>query len=108
MSELHAALGVSQLDRLQEFVTIRRAISESYIQKLANLPITLPKQLATSDSSWHLYIIQLKLDKLNKSHQQVFSELREAGIGVNLHYIPVHLQPYYQELGFKAGDFPHA
>lgn len=108
MSDLHAALGVSQLNRLEEFIEARRTIAELYNKELSNLPITLPKQLDTASSSWHLYIIRLKLDKLTKSHQQIFNELREAGIGVNLHYIPVHLQPYYQELGFKAGDFPNA
>ncbi|WP_166371100.1 UDP-4-amino-4,6-dideoxy-N-acetyl-beta-L-altrosamine transaminase [Psychromonas sp. SA13A] len=108
MSDLHAALGISQLKRLTEFVTKRKAIAALYSQKLAGLPIILPKQLETTDSAWHLYIIQLELDKIDKTHQQVFNELRENGIGVNLHYIPVHLQPYFQNMGFKAGDFPNA
>ena len=108
MSDLHAALGVSQLTRLREFVAKRTAIARGYDKQLSKLPIILPKQLDTTNSSWHLYIIQLKLDEMSKSHMQVFSELREAGIGVNLHYIPVHLHPYYQEIDFKLGDFPMA
>jgi UDP-4-amino-4,6-dideoxy-N-acetyl-beta-L-altrosamine transaminase len=108
MSDLHAALGVSQLQRLETFISKRKELAKIYDQQLANLPVILPKQLATTDSSWHLYIIQLKLDKIDKTQQQIFNELREAGIGVNLHYIPVHLQPYYQQLGFKKGDFPVA
>ena len=108
MSELHAALGVSQLNRLQEFVAKRTAIATCYNEQLANLPITRPKQLPSTDSSWHLYIIQLNLDELTKSHRQIFNELRNFGIGVNLHYIPVHLQPYFQQFGFKKGDFPNA
>lgn len=108
MSELHAALGVSQLIRLSEFVSKRKILADTYNQQLSELPIILPKQLAAVSSSGHLYIIQLELDKIDKTHQQVFNELRESGIGVNLHYIPVHLQPYFQQLGFKKGDFPHA
>ena len=108
MSELHAALGISQLTRLKVFVKQRTAIASEYNKQLSKLPIILPKQLTETNSSWHLYIIQLDLDKITKSHQQVFDQLRENGIGVNLHYIPVHLQPYYQALGFKKGDFPNA
>ena len=108
MSELHAALGISQLTRLKEFVKQRTAIASEYNKQLSTLPIILPKQLTETNSSWHLYIIQLDLDKITKSHQQVFDELRENGIGVNLHYIPVHLQPYYKALGFKQGDFPNS
>ena len=108
MSELHAALGVSQLDRLKEFVANRSTIAASYYLKLADLPITLPIQLAETASSWHLYIIQLNLESLTKSHQQIFDELRAGGIGVNLHYIPVHTQPYYKKLGFSEGYFEHA
>lgn len=108
MSELHAALGVNQLKRLTQFVAKRKEIAEIYNQKLSELPIILPKQLATTESSWHLYIIQLELDKIDKTHQLVFSELRKSGIGVNLHYIPVYLQPYFQDLGFKKGDSPLA
>lgn len=108
MSDLHAALGISQLTRLQEFVEKRRALAKNYNKMLQKLPVTLPTQLATSSSSWHLYIIQLKLEQLSNSHQQIFNELRSADIGVNLHYIPIYRQPYYQKMGFDKTGFPHA
>jgi len=108
MSELHAALGISQLKRLHEFVEKRTIRANLYTKKLAKLPITLPYQAESTQSSWHLYIIRLQLDKINKTHESVFDALRGAGILVNLHYIPIHLQPYYQKLGFQVGDFPIA
>lgn len=108
MTELQAALGVSQMSRLKEFVTARHVLADRYNQKLAVLPLTLPYQLPETYSGLHLYVIRLQLDKITKTHKQVFNELRDNGIGVNLHYIPVHTQPYYQELGFKKGDFPLA
>lgn len=108
MTDIQAALGASQMQRLDEFVSRRRVLADRYNQMLANLPVTLPWQHPDTESSWHLYVIRLKLDKITKTHRQVFEELRQAGIGVNLHYIPVHTQPYYQNLGFKFGDFPEA
>lgn len=108
MTELQAALGVSQIQRLSEFVSARHQLAARYNSELKALPITLPYQLDDTYSGLHLYVIRLQLDKINKSHKQVFDELRASGIGVNLHYIPVHTQPYYQKLGFKQGDFPEA
>ncbi len=108
MTELQAALGISQMQRLDEFVAQRHRLAERYNQLLADLPLTLPWQHPDSYSGLHLYVIRLQLDKINKTHLQVFEQLREAGIGVNLHYIPVHMQPYYQDMGFKNGDFPEA
>jgi len=108
MSDLHAALGISQLKRLDGFCRQRKALADNYDKQLAQLPLILPKQLKSTTSPWHLYIITLKLDKINNTHQHVFHLLREAGIGVNLHYIPIHLHPYYQCLGFKKGDYPTA
>lgn len=108
MTELQAALGISQMQRLDEFVAQRHRLAERYNQLLADLPLTLPWQHSDSYSGLHLYVIRLQLDKINKTHLQVFEQLREAGIGVNLHYIPVHMQPYYQDMGFKNGDFPEA
>jgi dTDP-4-amino-4,6-dideoxygalactose transaminase len=83
-------------------------LAERYNRLLVDLPLTLPYQHPDTASSWHLYIIRLKLDQITKSHRQVFEALRQAQIGVNLHYIPVHTQPYYQNLGFQWGDFPEA
>ena len=108
MTELQAALGVSQMKLLSEFVAARHQLAARYNEKLADLPVMLPYQLPHTYSGLHLYVIRLHLDKITKSHQQVFKELREAGIAVNVHYIPVHLQPYYQKMGFKSGDYPEA
>lgn len=105
MTDIQAALGASQMQRLEEFVNRRKFLVKRYSQLLQDLPITLPSQNCVTDSSWHLYVIRLHLDKIKKTHQQVFDELRKAGIGVNLHYIPVHTQPYYQKLGFQWGMF---
>lgn len=108
MTELQAALGVSQMQRLNEFVSDRHQLAKCYNQKLADLPIVLPYQLPETYSGMHLYVIRLCLGKIDLTHKQVFDELRERGIGVNLHYIPVHTQPYYQDLGFADGDFPES
>ncbi|MBD2546517.1 UDP-4-amino-4,6-dideoxy-N-acetyl-beta-L-altrosamine transaminase [Planktothricoides sp. FACHB-1370] len=108
MTDIQAALGASQMQRLDEFVSRRRFLAARYNELLQDFPLVLPWQHPDTESSWHLYIIRLKLDKIAKTHSQVFEELRQAGIGVNLHYIPVHTQPYYQKLGFAWGDFPEA
>lgn len=108
MTDLQAALGQSQMRRLDEFVTKRHVIVKRYDQLLADLPVITPWQHPDSYSSLHLYVIRLKLGEIGKAHRQVFEALRAAGIGVNLHYIPVHRQPYYERLGFKAGHCPEA
>jgi dTDP-4-amino-4,6-dideoxygalactose transaminase len=108
MTELQAALGVSQMERLDAFVVRRHELAVRYDAMLQKLPVTTPWQRPDSYSGRHLYVIRLQLDKIDKTHHQVFKELREQGIGVNLHYIPVHTQPYYQSMGFKQGDFPEA
>ncbi|MCE8002224.1 UDP-4-amino-4,6-dideoxy-N-acetyl-beta-L-altrosamine transaminase [Billgrantia ethanolica] len=108
MTELQAALGVSQLERLDDYVAQRNALAERYDNLLAELPVTTPWQHPDSYSGRHLYVIRLKLDIVGVSHRQAFESLREQGIGVNLHYIPVHTQPYYQAMGFQPDDFPEA
>ena len=108
MTELQAALGISQMQRLDKFVAQRHVLAQCYNDLLSDLPLTLPWQHPDSYSGLHLYVVRLRLDQINKTHLQVFEELREAGIGVNLHYIPVHLQPYYQKMGFNKGDLPQA
>ena len=108
MTDIQAALGVSQMQRLGEFIARRRALAERYYGLLSALPVELPFQSDDGQSSWHLFILRLKSDLTGKSQAQIFSELRSAGVGVNLHYIPVHLQPYYAQRGFKHGDFPQA
>lgn len=108
ITDIQAALGASQMQRLEEFVARRRVLAARYHELLQDFPILLPWQHPDTESSWHLYVIRLQLEKINKTHRQVFEELRQAGIGVNLHYIPVHTQPYYQKLGFEWGDFPQS
>lgn len=108
MTDLQAALGVSQMTRLEHYVSRRHQIAARYNQFLADLPITLPWQHPDSYSAYHLYVIRLQLDKIKATHLQVFEALRAKDILVNLHYIPVHTQPYYQQMGFKQGDYPEA
>ena len=108
MTELQAALGVSQMQRLNAYVTRRHELASRYDERLAALPITIPWQHPDSYSGLHLYVIRLQLDRISKTHRQVFEALRAQGVGVNLHYIPIHTQPYYARMGFKVGSFPQA
>lgn len=108
MTELQAALGVSQMQRLDDFVARRHELAKRYDQLLAELPLTLPRQHPDGYSGLHLYVIRLQLNEIALSHQAVFEALREHGIGVNLHYIPVHTQPHYEKMGFQENDFPQA
>jgi UDP-4-amino-4,6-dideoxy-N-acetyl-beta-L-altrosamine transaminase len=108
LTDLQAALGASQMRRLDEFLARRHAIAQRYDEAFRDLPLTLPWQHPDSYSAFHLYVVRLKLDTMAKTHRAVFEGLRAAGVGVNLHYIPVHLQPYYQRLGFAAGSWPEA
>ncbi|MCE9936644.1 UDP-4-amino-4,6-dideoxy-N-acetyl-beta-L-altrosamine transaminase [Aeromonas salmonicida] len=108
MTDIQAALGASQMTRLEQYVAQRHQIAKNYNTLLADLPLTLPWQHPDSYSGLHLYVIRLQLDKIGKSHQDVFEYMRSKEIMVNLHYIPVHTQPYYEAMGFKQGDFPEA
>lgn len=103
MTEMQAALGVAQMDRLDDYVAARAARAAEFDRALADLPLDLPRQHSDTASSWHLYVIRVQDPA---QHHALFEALRADGIGVNLHYIPVHTQPYYQGLGFKDGDFP--
>lgn len=108
MNDIQAALGVSQLGRLEEFVKIRNTLAETYTESLNELPIQLPNIHSDCYSAWHLYIIRLNDPINDRDHRTMFESLRNSGIGVNLHYIPVHLQPFYRKLGFSEGDYPVA
>lgn len=103
MTDLQAALGVSQMQRLDKFVSRRHGIARQYDELLSDLPVICPWQHPDSYSGLHLYVIRLELAKLERTHRQIFECMRQAGIGVNLHYIPVYLQPFYAKLGFKPG-----
>ncbi|MDC3397663.1 UDP-4-amino-4,6-dideoxy-N-acetyl-beta-L-altrosamine transaminase [Candidatus Pelagibacter ubique] len=106
MNDLQAALGITQMKRLDKFITIRHSLKQRYHELLKDLPLITPTQSSDSYSSLHLYPVQLKLEQISKTQNQIFDELRKSGVGVNLHYIPIHMQPYYQNIGFKKGDFP--
>lgn len=108
ITDIQAALGLSQMQRLDEFVTKRHAIAHRYDELLGNMPVVTPWQHMDSYSSFHLYPIRLKLGDINKTHRQVYEALRAAGILVNLHYIPVYRQPYYEKMGFRKGYCPQA
>lgn len=105
MTDLHAALGLSQIKRLKKYINTRNQLAERYKEMLSGLPVKLPIHPDGVESSWHLYVIQL-----NEAHRrrEVYDYLRSEGVGINVHYVPVHLQPYYQKMGFKQGDFPVA
>jgi UDP-4-amino-4,6-dideoxy-N-acetyl-beta-L-altrosamine transaminase len=108
MTDVQAALGLSQHRRLKEFVTRRRQIARSYDELLAGLPLVLPFQHPDSASAFHLYVIQVDPDGCDIGRRTVFERLRAEDIGVSVHYIPVYTQPYYRRLGFRAGACPTA
>ena len=108
MTDIQAALGVSQMKRLSSIVGRRQQLAGRYDEALAGLPLTIPWQHPDAESARHLYVIRLLSDPGERFHRRIFEKLRAAGIGVNLHYIPVYLQPYYQAVGFKVGLCPEA
>ena len=108
MNDIQGALGLNQLKRLDQYVKRRHEIAEYYDAKLKDLTLTTPCQAPYVYSSYHLYPILIKINSDIKSQRQVYNELRKNNIAVNLHYIPVHRHPYYENLGFKKNDFPIA
>ena len=108
MTDLQAALGHSQMQRLDEFVARRRELAARYNELLRDLPLTMPHVMEGTSPSWHIYVVRLDFARIGKTKEQIFTEMKERGIVLNLHYIPVHLQPYYERLGFAKGDFPHS
>lgn len=107
MTDLQAALGISQLSRLGGYVARRHALADRYDRQLADLPLAVPTRVRQNRSALHLYVIRLRTQD-RRSRREVFDLLRAEGIGVNVHYIPVHLQPYYAAMGFRPGDYPQA
>lgn len=108
MTDISAALGVSQLQRIKGFVERRREIAAAYDAAFAGNAVTVPWQHPDANSAWHLYVIRVDTEAAGRSHRKIFEALRDAGIGVNLHYVPVYRQPYYQDMGFKPGHCPNA
>lgn len=107
ITDMQAALGYSQMQKVDKFVARRRELAARYDELLKDIPIVkLPCQNKDTASSWHLYVLRVDFKKVGKTKEQVFGEMREKDVCLNLHYIPVHTQPYYQNLGFKDGDFP--
>lgn len=108
MTDIQAALGLSQLQRLDELHAKRVEIAHRYTQSLLNQPLRLPQNTPDRISAWHLYVIELDSQRTSAARRHVFEVMRNSGIGVNVHYIPIHTQPFYRRLGFKIGDFPNA
>lgn len=108
MTDIQAALGLSQMQRLEQFVVRRHVLADRYDQLLKDVPVITPWQHEDSYSGLHLYVIRLAVDSMKVSHREVFERLRVAGIGVNLHYIPVYHHPYYARIGYNPSDFPEA
>lgn len=108
MTDIQAALGYSQMDRLDQFVARRRHLVARYNELLKGLPLRTPYVLDGVDPSWHIYIVRLDLARVKKPKTQIFAEMKERGITLNLHYIPVHTQPYYEALGHKPEECPTA
>ena len=108
MTDIQAALGLSQLERLGGYVERRNTLACRYDRALGGLPLQLPTVQPENRSAFHLYVVRLKRNATSKTHRQVFEELQQRGIGINLHYLPVHLQPYYRQLGFAKGQYPEA
>lgn len=108
MTDIQSALGISQMNRLDEFVERRHIIADKYNKNLSELFLNKPFQHEDSYSAYHLYVIRLKIDEISKTQNQVYQDLHNAGIAVNLHYIPVYRHPYYEKLGFKEGYCPEA
>jgi UDP-4-amino-4,6-dideoxy-N-acetyl-beta-L-altrosamine transaminase len=108
MTDIQAALGISQMNRLDDFVARRHEIAKRYDILLKDAQVIIPQQTRGSYSSFHLYIIRVIPDVKIITRKAIFEKLIEKGIGVNVHYIPVHTQPFYKKIGFKYGDFPKA
>lgn len=108
MTDVQAALGLSQLARLDDLQRRRNEYADRYDRILADMPLLLPARMVDRTSAWHLYAIEIDETRTSQTRGEVFQKLRDSKIGVNVHYIPIHTQPYYAELGFKRGDFPAA
>ncbi len=109
MTDIQAALGISQMARLDKFIKRRTDIAQHYNYHLARLPLRLPQIHPDNISAYHLYIIRLKMDKIGSDKKTIFKELKSSGLGINLHYIPIYRQPYFKQLyNYDFADFPES
>jgi len=108
MTDMQAALGLSQLTRLDEFIARRQEIAQIYDEAFGDAPLIRPKVQTGVKSAFHLYVVQVNSDRTSLARADLFQQLRSVGIGVNVHYIPVYLQPYYRRIGFRPGLCPEA
>ncbi|BEU86826.1 UDP-4-amino-4,6-dideoxy-N-acetyl-beta-L-altrosami ne transaminase [Selenomonas sp. TAMA-11512] len=108
MTDIQAALGCSQMTRLDTFVARRRELAARYDALLKDFPLVTPDVMEGAAPSWHIYVVRVLFGQIGKTKQQIFAEMKERGVVLNLHYIPVHRQPYYEKLGFRQGDFPES
>ena len=106
MNEISAALGLSQLKKLNMIINKRNKLANNYKRLIKDLPLNFQKVIKFNKSSYHLFIVVIDGKKVKKNYNNIFNKLRKNGLLVNLHYSPIHLQPYYKKLGFKVGDFP--
>jgi len=109
ITDIQAALGITQLKKLDKFLARRREIVSKYNQEFKDIEgLIIPEQLENTNSAWHIYVLQLELEKLTTDRKEIFKALREKNLGVNVHYIPVYFHPYYQSLGYQKGICPKA
>jgi UDP-4-amino-4,6-dideoxy-N-acetyl-beta-L-altrosamine transaminase len=109
ITDIQAALGITQLKRLDKFLTRRREIVNRYNNEFKDIEgLIIPEQLENTNSAWHIYVLQLELEKLTADRKEIFKSLREKNLGVNVHYIPVYFHPYYHNLGYEKGICPKA
>lgn len=108
MTDIQAALGLSQLQRLDDSVAARHRLASRYAELLAGLPVSVPVQRSEGRSAFHLYVVRLQLNRINRSRREVFESMRADGIGVNVHYIPIYAQPYHERMGIRRADFPQS
>lgn len=108
MTDIQAALGASQMERIDAFVARRRALVARYNTALQDFPVKTPYVMEGADSSWHIYIVRIDFANVTKTKQEIFAEMAQKGVALNLHYIPVHTQPYYEALGHRPEECPNA